>query len=167
MNVCEFLIFKGADVNQRRDDGWSPLYAASYRGHVSVVRLLAGCCADIEAPTCLQRTALLESSYKNDADVVQLLLELNADTTKTDRIGWTVRLSHSERIRQLLRQHSEKTVIDRSYIICVFVFFFFTLLQRMHRQICRIEAIDREQERFGLSLMVRKFTKRILRVVLL
>lgn len=37
----------------------------------------------------------------------------------------------------------------------------------MHRQICRIEAIDREQERFGLSLMVRKFTKRILRVVLL
>lgn len=68
------------------------------------------CCADTEATTVLQRTCLLEAAYKDDPAAVKTLLLLNADTTKTDRLGWSVALSHSERIRALLREHYEKSV---------------------------------------------------------
>ena len=40
MNVVELLLSKGADINDKNNQGWSSIILASYQGHVNVVELL-------------------------------------------------------------------------------------------------------------------------------
>jgi hypothetical protein len=49
LDICRLLIDKGADIEAKDREGWTPLHWAAQRGHIEVVRLLCDHGADIEA----------------------------------------------------------------------------------------------------------------------
>ncbi|KXH34120.1 hypothetical protein CSIM01_07122 [Colletotrichum simmondsii] len=74
------IIDTGIDVNAQQV-GYlgSPLQAASFNGHVEIVRLLLDRNADINAQNGAYGNALQTACYRGQLDIVQLLLERNAD----------------------------------------------------------------------------------------
>ena len=87
IRVAQLLLERGADVNTRRNDHWTPLHAASYSGNVEIVRLLLDHDADPEASAegDMGEKPLHQVSfgkYRSQEDgvrVAQLLLERGAD----------------------------------------------------------------------------------------
>ena len=45
-NIVDILITKGADVNTKDSDGWTPLHAATFQGRINIVKRLLGAKAD-------------------------------------------------------------------------------------------------------------------------
>jgi len=68
-------------VNQAANDGCTPLYNASWDGHVEVVKLLlAAPGIDVnQADNGYGRTPLYSASRRNNARIVSLLLHADAD----------------------------------------------------------------------------------------
>jgi dynein assembly factor with WDR repeat domains 1 len=71
------------NVDQARDNGETPLGVASYRGHMSVVRMLLGADADATLPGGGGRTPLQLAEYGNREGVARLL----ANTAELVEIG--------------------------------------------------------------------------------
>ena len=66
-----------------------PLYVASLRGNVPVVRLLLEAKADKDKTQINGRSALYVASSRGNVEVVRLLLEAKADKEKASRTGTT------------------------------------------------------------------------------
>jgi len=86
--VVEYLIdSEGANVNGickedilcSSDSFYSPLIAASFRGHEGTVELLLDRGADIDLYNSSRRTALYAASWFGHKDVVELLLDRGAE----------------------------------------------------------------------------------------
>lgn len=69
------LIDRGADVNARRADGWTPLMAAANKGQPDVVRELLATGADPNARTLEGWTPLLAGIDGGNEEVVLTILE--------------------------------------------------------------------------------------------
>ena len=67
----------------------TPLYTASHRGHLEVVRLLLEAKADKHKGDAFGRSPLHMASLKGHLEIVRLLLEAMADKEKADRSGAT------------------------------------------------------------------------------
>ena len=92
--VVSFLIEKGADVNAKRDDGWTPLHSAAYKRREDTARVLIAAGANVNAKTKWGTTPLhaaVSRGYKgpNNEDVVRLLLEKGAEVNARDNSGNT------------------------------------------------------------------------------
>ena len=95
VRVAQLLLERGADVNTRRNDHWTPLHIASYFGNAEIARLLLDHGADPEANAGgrLGEKPLHQVSYgecrseEECVRVAQLLLEHGADvnTRRSDR----------------------------------------------------------------------------------
>lgn len=81
--IVEQLIAAGAHVNALDDAGCSPLAAASWRGHVDIMRRLLKAGASVSAgqPAC---PALHQAIFGNQAAAVRLLIEHGADPAQQD-----------------------------------------------------------------------------------
>ena len=62
------------------------------------------------------QTALTMAVRRVRFETVRLLLDLNADMTKSDLRGWNVSQTRNAEMRQLLLEHSKKSV---SHFFCV------------------------------------------------
>ena len=76
----------------------------------AVCETLVACGSEIEVTDAACLTPLMWAVQAERSDIVRLLLALNADTTKTDYLGWNVSQTNNAEILQLLLEHSKKTV---------------------------------------------------------
>ena len=75
ISSCRQLLAAGSDVEERDEDGWTPLLNAAYFGHTEVCELLLEKGkANIEEMEPLGNTALNIAADKGDASTVALLL---------------------------------------------------------------------------------------------
>ncbi len=89
LEVVQYLINKGADINAKIDNGRTALMWASMKGHLEVVKALvegkSGLLsmfskgADINAKTNYGETALILASMKGHLEVVKYLINKGAD----------------------------------------------------------------------------------------
>jgi ankyrin repeat protein len=69
------LLEKGADIESKNKDGWTPLTWAASRGDSAIVKLLLEKAADIESKDTDGRTPLSWAASHGDWASVQLLLK--------------------------------------------------------------------------------------------
>ena len=116
-DVATLLIERGAEVDSRNRDGWTPLLTASLHGQLEVARLLLDHGADVNTRQRYQMTPLHVASYRGDFEMVQLLLERGADANVRGVDGLTprevARQYRNHRIAEILsglEEHDQITV---------------------------------------------------------
>lgn len=112
VDVVEFLIFKGADVNLADNDQWSPIYVSARNGFTLVVETLVACGANVEAKTSNGLLPLTSSIINHRVGCVRILLELGRDDTDSmmNSESSFVLSETTNEIRILLQQHNSKPV---------------------------------------------------------
>ena len=110
--VVEMLIEHGADVEDRDDDGWTPLYAIARDGHIDSARYLIYMGAKVNVRT--NSGARFEQSgwtplhiavHKKKTEVVRLLLAGDAEIDALSDDGETpFQVSQDEQIKTLLQE---------------------------------------------------------------
>jgi uncharacterized protein len=61
---------------------------AAYLGHRNIVQLLIKFKANINKPSADGRTPLMWAAWRDNVQMIDLLLEHGADTTAVDKDGW-------------------------------------------------------------------------------
>ena len=123
VRVAELLLNRGADVNTRRDDHWTPLHLASLWGKLDIVQLLIRYGAEVNAVDDFGKTPLHEVSqgeYESQQDgvrIAQLLLDHGADVNAQSRAGDTpltlASRSESLKLAELLLKHAASVNVQR------------------------------------------------------
>ena len=94
-DILSLLIAAGADVNLRDSSGRTPLHIVSENitsdrsATVRIARELIAAGIDINAVSCINRTALTEAVFADNAELVQLLLEHKMDPLAADKYDIT------------------------------------------------------------------------------
>ena len=101
-------VYQGG-VNERDEDGKTPLLRAAIDGNSKAIKALLKAGADIEArDTDGDATALIFAVMSGHTEVVRELLKVGADTEARDRLlggttlMWAAFIGHTEVIRELL-----------------------------------------------------------------
>ncbi|KAG9397312.1 Ankyrin repeats (3 copies) [Carpediemonas membranifera] len=78
-DIVRLLIEHGADVNQRNDNGWSPVNSAAYNGHTEALRLVLAAGPTLDHVDATGFTPLMAVCVNNLVEHVQLLVDAGAD----------------------------------------------------------------------------------------
>lgn len=89
MDVVRILLDNGANVRQKKKDGWTALMGACREGHKDVVELLLEKGANVGQAQDDGWTALLAACQKGDLGVVKMLLDKGADMGQLKTNGYT------------------------------------------------------------------------------
>ena len=87
VNVVEFLLSKGVDINDKDIHGSSSIMAASSQGHVNVIKLLLSKGANINDKDNTGSSSIIEASRAGHVNVVEFLLSNGADINDKDYDG--------------------------------------------------------------------------------
>lgn len=90
LNIYNYFLSKGVDVNQTDDKGNTPFLNATNRNDLSIVQLLSEQVKDINLKNNDGCSALTNAVKGNSADVVTYLLEKDANINATDNNGNTL-----------------------------------------------------------------------------
>lgn len=83
------LIKADGDVNQAGNDGYTPLFVASQKGNVAIVKVLLEAACNVNQATNAGSTPLTMASYNGNVEVVRLLLQQsNIDTRIVGNNTW-------------------------------------------------------------------------------
>jgi hypothetical protein len=89
LEMIEFLLKNGAQINAKDTNGRSCLHIAAHIGYLNAVSLLINYNADIELVDNGGRTPLLTASWNDNSEVVKRLLEAGAEINHQDQQGAT------------------------------------------------------------------------------
>lgn len=101
------LLEAGADVNERDEDGRTPVMTATRGNHVDAVRVLIEAGADIDIRDDRLDNPFLYAGAEGLLDILRLTMDAGADPTLTNRFGGTALIPAAERghvevVRELL-----------------------------------------------------------------
>jgi ankyrin repeat protein len=105
-------------VNKANKHDQTPLYIASYYGHLEVIKALLGAEADVNKTANNGQTPLYLASYQGHVKVVQALLGVGAEVDKADNLGRTPVISasskgHLEMVKILLAAKADVNKADK------------------------------------------------------
>jgi ankyrin repeat protein len=103
-------------INSLNENKTSPLILACYRGNIEVAKFLIENVKDINYNSDMG-TALMAATYKNQPELVKLLLDKKANPNLTDANGTTalslaVQFKNNELVKLLLDHKADKTIKD-------------------------------------------------------
>ncbi|CAD0009218.1 ankyrin repeat domain-containing protein [Flavobacterium chungangense] len=103
-------------INSLNENKTSPLILACYRGNIEVAKFLIENVKNINYNSDMG-TALMAATYKNQPQLVKLLLEKKANPNATDANGITalslaVQFKNTELVKLLLEHKADKTIKD-------------------------------------------------------
>jgi ankyrin repeat protein len=103
-------------INSLNENKTSPLILACYRGNIEVAKFLIENVKNINYNSDMG-TALMAATYKNQPQLVKLLLEKKANPDATDANGITalslaVQFKNTELVKLLLEYKADKTIKD-------------------------------------------------------
>ena len=109
---------KGADVNAKDIDGWTPLRKAALNGHKEIVELLINKGADVNAKDEDGSIPLHGAAFWGLKEVAELLIANGADVNAKDRGGFMpldeAIINENTEIVDLLRKHDGKSGAEDS-----------------------------------------------------
>ena len=107
------LIDKGADVNEKGQDNFTPLHWAAYYGKTEITKILLSKGAQVNAGSTAYGTPLILAAQYGFTDTVKVLVEKGADVNMTDGAGHTAlyyaEIGKNEAMIQLLRGSETKS----------------------------------------------------------
>jgi len=89
IDIAEYLLSKGADINATSGSGSTPLHGAAFHGHPDMVRFLLDRGASIDIVNAGGYTPLLSAGASDQGEIVRLLVENNAAINTFSRDGRT------------------------------------------------------------------------------
>ena len=89
IKAMQWLIANGADVNVKREDGWTPLHSAAYENASEAAALLLANGADVNAKRENGKTPLHSAADRNASEAAAVLLANGAEVNAKDNDGRT------------------------------------------------------------------------------
>ena len=71
------------------ENGGTPIYHATLKGHTEIVKILIGCTNNPNAPNILGETPILRATYEGYSDIVKVLIECSDNPNAPDEFGRT------------------------------------------------------------------------------
>ncbi|MGH0145825.1 UNVERIFIED_CONTAM: hypothetical protein FKN15_026718, partial [Acipenser sinensis] len=102
--VCELLLRKGANVNEKTKDFLTPLHMASEKSHNDVVEVLLKHEAKVNALDHLGQTALHRAAHCGHLQTIRLLLRSGSDPLIVSLQGFSASQMGNENVQQVLQE---------------------------------------------------------------
>lgn len=103
LNIVQWLVSQGADIDAYDVNDSTPLIWAAYHGEFRVVKYLVGQHADVNQLPSVGPTALIAAIQSDSKQTVQILLENDAQVLLTNNEGFSV--------LEAAELHGNKTII--------------------------------------------------------
>uniref|UniRef100_A0ABM5G180 Poly [ADP-ribose] polymerase n=1 Tax=Pogona vitticeps TaxID=103695 RepID=A0ABM5G180_9SAUR len=102
--VCELLLRKGANINEKTKDFLTPLHVASEKAHNDVIEIVVKHEAKVNALDNLGQTSLHRAAHCGHLQTCRLLLSSGCDPSIVSLQGFTASQMGNESIQQLLQE---------------------------------------------------------------
>ena len=90
LEIVEYLVAQGADVNKPTLTQSTPLRGASFHGHIKVMEHLLSRKADINTPNCIGQSPLCIAAMRGQLEALQFLVNKGADLHQKTINGYSV-----------------------------------------------------------------------------
>uniref|UniRef100_A0A670HQD3 Poly [ADP-ribose] polymerase n=1 Tax=Podarcis muralis TaxID=64176 RepID=A0A670HQD3_PODMU len=104
--ICELLLRKGANINEKTKDFLTPLHVAAEKGHNDVVEVVIKHEAKVNALDNLGQTSLHRAAHCGHLQTCRLLLSSGCDPSIVSLQGFTASQMGNESVQQLLQDSS-------------------------------------------------------------
>ncbi|XP_077786583.1 poly [ADP-ribose] polymerase tankyrase-2 isoform X4 [Podarcis muralis] len=102
--ICELLLRKGANINEKTKDFLTPLHVAAEKGHNDVVEVVIKHEAKVNALDNLGQTSLHRAAHCGHLQTCRLLLSSGCDPSIVSLQGFTASQMGNESVQQLLQE---------------------------------------------------------------
>ena len=91
IHLVEFIIEQNlaGRLSGNCENGGTPIYHATLKGHIEIVKILIGCTNDPNAPNILGETPILRATQKGYSEIVKILIEYTENPNAPDDFGRT------------------------------------------------------------------------------
>uniref|UniRef100_A0A8C2UF87 Tetratricopeptide repeat, ankyrin repeat and coiled-coil containing 1 n=1 Tax=Coturnix japonica TaxID=93934 RepID=A0A8C2UF87_COTJA len=119
LEVCEFLLDRGAAVSTANRRGVLPLFCAVRQGHWQIAKLLLKHGADVNLSDKQGRTPLMVASCEGHLSTVEFLLSAGATISSLDKeglsaLGWACLKGHREVVQYLVEKGATVDQTDKN-----------------------------------------------------
>lgn len=115
--ICEFLLARGADVNEATDNVDTPLHEAAGNGHFETTQWLLAHGASVDGPAHCVTSPLINAIISGHTDVAKLLIDHGADINRLHTrqhqmpLDFAIKWGRTE-IESLLRSKGAESVAE-------------------------------------------------------